>query len=270
MRLIDYVRPECVVAGVEFAGKEAVLREVARLAKMSPILEAVPEAAILDGLREREALGSTGFGNGIAIPHCRLEGIDDFVVGLISVPAGVDFDAFDGEKVTLVTFIVAPKGKTDSHIRLLSVVSQTLGIPHAMAEMAAQPTAEALRKSFLRYTLDDVAGEERTNKSLLQVFIQKEDLLRDILQALTAAESSSVVVVDAENTAAYLSHMPLFAGLWSDDPKGFNRIIVAVVERRLANEIVRRIEGITGNLDQTHGVMVTIQDLAYAAGVITT
>lgn len=268
MKLIDAVGSQCVSAQVELAGKEDVLKEVARLAVLSPILEGISEEAILEGLREREALGSTGFGKGIAIPHCRLESIDDFVVGLFSIRGGADFDSIDKEKVTFVAFIIAPQTEAESHIRLLSAVSQALSIPGALDELRAQRTPEGVREIFLRFTRDDVETRERTTMSLFHVFIQDEDRFRDILQVFTAAESSSIAVLDMENTGAYLARMPLFAGFWSDSAKGFNRLIVAVVEKRLANETVRRIEGITGSLDAATGLMVTIQDLSFASGSI--
>lgn len=268
MKLIDVVREQCVATGAGFADKAEALREFVRLAKKSPLLDDVDEQEILDGLEERESLGSTGFGRGIAIPHCRLESLEDFVVGLVSIPEGVEFDALDGEKVTFVAFIIAPEDAANSHIRLLSAVSQTLNIPGAIEEMMAQRDPVALRESFLRLTRDEVEDRERKPMSLFHVVVQDEDRFRDILQVLTASESSSIVVLETENAGVYLARMPLFAGFWHDKKRDFNRLIVALVEKRLANETVRRIEGVTGDLDDASGVMVTIQDLAYAAGSV--
>lgn len=268
MNLIETVRAECVATAAEPADKEEVLRAVARLAKLSPVLAEVPEATILQGLQAREALGSTGFGKGIAIPHCRLESIDEFVVGLMSIRDGADFDALDGDKVSLVAFIIAPESDADNHIRMLSAISQTLSIPGAIDELTAQKSPETLRESFLRLTRDDSEDSEHTTMSLFHVLVQDEDRFRDILEILTAAESNSIAVLEAENTRAYLARMPLFAGFWSDSAKGFNRLIVAVVEKRLANETVRRIESVTGSLDTVKGVLVTVQDLIYCSGSI--
>ncbi|MCK5529283.1 MAG: PTS sugar transporter subunit IIA, partial [Kiritimatiellae bacterium] len=93
MRLVDIVKSECVVAGMEASGKEDCLEKIAHIAKKSSLLDGVTEADILAGFKNREELGSTGYGHGIAIPHCRLPGVEDFVVGVITVPAGVDFDS---------------------------------------------------------------------------------------------------------------------------------------------------------------------------------
>jgi len=105
MNLIEALRRECVLAGAAPADKQAALAAIARLAKQSDRLDTVEEGRIRQALAEREALSTTGFGYGIAIPHCRLEEVSDFVVGLLSVPEGVEFDAMDGAPVKIVVFI---------------------------------------------------------------------------------------------------------------------------------------------------------------------
>lgn len=268
MKLVDVLRTECVEAQRDLASKDDILGAVAALARKSPLLRDVPEEAVVEGLRERESLGSTGFGNGIAIPHCRLAGVDEFVVGLMSLSSGVDFDAVDGAPVNLVAFIIAPQGGVNEHIRILSAISQALRQEGATSEILAQPTSEALCECFLRHTRADLDTKDRTSKHLVHAFVQNEDMFRDILQELAETESSSVVVVEAENTAVYLAKMPLFAGFWSDGDVGFCRLIIAVVEKRLTNEVLRRIEGITGNLDECQGVLVTVQEIFYSAGCL--
>ena len=109
MKLIDVLREECIVAGAQLSNKDEVLREIAQTAKKNDILKGLDEQEILAGLKARESLGSTGFGKGIAIPHCRLKSVVDFVLGIITVPSGVDFEALDAEKVNLIIFIIAPE-----------------------------------------------------------------------------------------------------------------------------------------------------------------
>jgi hypothetical protein len=95
-------------------------------------------------------------------------------------------------------------------------------------------------------------------------------VFRDILQILTGIESSSLVVVGAENASVYLSKLPLFASFWTDEPSNFGRIIIAVVNRKLSNETVRQIESVAGDLNKNTGVLVTIQDISYSAGSLGT
>lgn len=266
MKLMSVLRDECIVPGAGFADKAEAMREIVRVAKQSPILRDIEDRALLEKLEEREGLGSTGFGNGIAIPHCRLDSVTDFVVGIITIPDGVDFEALDGDPVKLIVFIVAPEEATNAHIKLLSAISQTLLIPGAVKEILAGTTPQTIFESFLRHTRADLDTKDRASKNLFHLFIQDEAIFRDLVHVLAATESGSVVTLDAENVDAYLTKTPLFAGFWSDEPRGFSRIIVAVVEKKLTNETLRRIESITGDLDECSGVLVCIHDIFYSAG----
>jgi PTS system nitrogen regulatory IIA component len=266
MKLIDVLRKECVVAGAEFADKAETLNQIAHIAKQSPILKDVSAEEILAGLQQRESLGSTGFGKGIAIPHCRLESVPDFVVGLITVPSGVDFKALDEEKVKLIIFIVAPEKETNKHLKLLSAISQTLLIPGVVEEIMKENTSEAVYESFLRHTRADIDTSKQTTKVMFSAFVQDENVFHDILERLTGIETSSVVVANTETVGAYLAKVPLFADFWRDKPGSFNRVVISVLDKGLVNEAIRRVESVTGNLSQCRGVMVIVQDISYVAG----
>ena len=266
MKLFDLLRPECVAAGLEFADKTAALHGIARLAKKSAILKDVGEGLIFQGLREREGLGSTGFGAGIAIPHCRLAEVPEFIVGIATAPSGVAFEAMDGKDVKVIVFIIAPARETNEHLRVLSAISHVLNIPGAAKELLAAGTPHALHETFLRHTRDDVDTKGHSNKHLIHLFVQNEDMFRSLLNEFTSMEATSVTVLESRNTREYLAKMPLFAGLLSDRHAGFSRTIVAVVEKTMTNEIIRRIEGITGHLDDCIDAMVTIQEVFYTAG----
>lgn len=270
MRLIDVLRKECVAVNVQLNDKADVIQEVTRLAKKCAVLDNVSEHEILDGLKARESLGSTGVGKGIAIPHCRLKSVKEFVVGIMTVPSGVDFKSPDGEKVRLIVFIIAPEVVSNQHVRLLSIISQTLLVPNALNRILASQTPEEVCENFVQDKEVEINGVQRVPKNLIHVFIQKEDVFRNIIQILTGIESSSLVVVGAENAGVYLSKVPLFASFWSDKPSDFGRIIIAVVDKNLTNEALRRIESVTGDLNKNVGVMVTVQEAFYVAGLLDT
>ncbi len=268
MTLFTALSAECIEAGASLSDKPSALRLVAKLAKASPASEGVSEAEIFAGLEQRESLGSTGFGGGIAIPHCRLDGVADFVVGLVSIPDGVDFDAMDGLAVRLIVFIVGPERESKEHIHLLSGISQTLSIPGVVDELIAARTSDALRESFLRHVRDELEAEGENGRNLFHVIVQDEDLFQDILQVFGSIESTGAVILNAENTGVYLSRIPLFADIWSDNAKRFSQLIVALVNKRITNETIRRIERITGPLKGRSDVMVVVQDVFYCAGAI--
>ena len=266
MKLIDVLRKECIDADAQFGDKADALRQIVQMAKKSSILKDVSAEEILAGLQKRESLGSTGFGKGIAIPHCHLKSVTDFVVGIITVPSGVDFEALDKEKVKLFIFIIAPEEKSNEHLKLLSAISQTLLIQGAVKEILAENTAETVCESFLRHTHAEIDTKKQTAKVVLNVFVQDETVFHEILEKLAGIETSSLVIDNTENAGAYLVKVPLFADFWRDKPSSFSKVITIVIDKGLSNETVRRIESVTGNLNENVGVMVVIQDISYIAG----
>ena len=265
MKLIDSIKPECVLAQVEVDNKDELLRLIAKTAAESDSLSGTSEENILAGLKAREELDSTGYGEGIAIPHCRLAGVEDFAVGIITLAKPIEFNAIDEQPVNFVAFIIAPDTQSNSHIRILSRISRVLQIPGAVKEMLKTESSENLRESFLRWVVDEPSSEP-ANKNLFHVFIQEEAYFEDILQVFSSIESNTAFVIEMENSSAYLAKLPLFAGFWSDNPEHFGRMIVALVGEKMTNETIRRIEQITGKLSDNPGVILTVQSLFYCDG----
>jgi len=156
MTLRAALREECVAVGDRLPDKTAVLREIARLAKRCSLLDGIEEEYIFRRLEEREALGSTGFGHGIALPHCRIEGIDEFIVGLLSLPDGAPFKTLDGRKARFFVFILAPQDYEETHIQILAGVSDVLKDAAVVKELLSKATPESLRASFIRHMPADV------------------------------------------------------------------------------------------------------------------
>jgi len=265
MKLTELLRTECIRTGSTVDDEAMALCEVAALAKKSKVLKNIPEEAILEALQERETLGTTAFGNGLAIPHCRMEGVRDFVVGLLTVPEGVSFEAEDGKKVNLLVFIIAPKENNNTHIRLLSAISQAFADQFAVQKMIAAPDSEQLRSLFLAAVQPDVSEQVSEQRNLVHVFIQDENVFHEIIETLSGLENISLNVFEGKSCGAYLTETSLYAEFLKNG-NILSRCIVAIVERNLSNEVIRRIETITGSLFECTGVMVTIQELVYSGG----
>ncbi len=262
MKLSDLLRSECIEVNSTADDKALALCEIAQLAKQSNVLRNVSEEAVLEAFQDRETLGSTAFGNGVAIPHCRVRDVKDFVVGLMTIPQGAEFEAEDRKKVQLIVFIVAPRQQSDMHIRLLSVISRALQDKTAVQKMITADSSAELRSIFLEAAGEDISEQIPLRRNLIHVFIQDDGVFREILEALCGLENISLSVSDTQRSRNFL---PLYAGLVDETSSGC-KVITAIVERRLSNEVVRRVEAITGSLLECMGVMVTVQQLEYAAG----
>ncbi len=239
--------------------KDDVLKRIAELVGDSDSED------IYNALQEREMAGSTGFGNGIALPHARLESIDSFKVGIIVSQKGIDFDAVDGKKVRIFAFIVGPKEKRTEHISILSALSRVLKSEDARKDILAAKDSEDLRKRFLSHAAPET-GKNMDNKPrcLFSVVIQRQEYFSDILELFSAEVPGEISVLEASNAGRYLHSMPLFAGYWNEKPDNFNRIILAVVDKTIMNDLVRRIQTILDG--DNEGIHIAVQDLIYSWG----
>jgi len=134
MEIVDLLSPNAVVARLRAANKKQVLQE---LAQKAAALTGIPERRIYDTLSEREKLGSTGMGQGIAIPHGRIPGIEKMTGIFAQLDHPVDFDAMDDQPVDLVFLLLAPEGAGADHCEKLRAASQ----PAALYALLTEPSA---------------------------------------------------------------------------------------------------------------------------------
>ncbi|MBX3026643.1 PTS sugar transporter subunit IIA [bacterium] len=125
MKILDILTSEALVApDLAGADKTAVLRELAHhLAQAHPAIDA---DRLVEVLWERERLGSTAIGDGIAIPHGKLPGLSGVIGAFGRHPAGVDFESLDGSPTHLFFLLVAPEDSVGQHLKALARVSRLL------------------------------------------------------------------------------------------------------------------------------------------------
>lgn len=133
--------PDAVLASVKATGKKALLADLA--SRGAPLL-GVEERRLFDRLLERERLGSTGIGGGIAIPHARLASVTQPRGLFARLGHPVDFDAIDDRPVDLVFLLVAPEGAGADHLKALARVSRLLRDRGLVEKLRATESAEAL------------------------------------------------------------------------------------------------------------------------------
>ena len=204
----------------------------------------------------------------IAIPHCSLDKTDEFVVGLLTIPGGIDFLSLDGQKTRLFFFIIGPKAKRNRHIQILSAVSKLLKTPKAVDMILEVRDSGKIRELFFNLIQYREEAKGQKGKCLFQVFIQKEEYFDDILQVFSASVQGAISVIETNNAGYYLHALPLFSAYWSESIKTFSRIILAVADKDLCNDIIRRINMVAEDIDKEAGVLITVQDLMFSSGSI--
>ena len=133
--------PEAVLASVKTSGKKALLAE---LASRAASVFALDERRLFDRLIEREALGSTGVGGGIAIPHGRMASLTTPRGLFARLAHPVAFDSIDERPVDIVFLLVAPEGAGADHLKALARVSRLLRDRNLVDKLRATENAEAL------------------------------------------------------------------------------------------------------------------------------
>jgi PTS system nitrogen regulatory IIA component len=147
IRLENILTPGRSLVNVPGGSKKAVLEEIAKL-----IGQQVPEfdwQTVYESLIAREKLGSTGFGNGIAIPHCRLKGCASPVSAVLHLERPVDFDAIDGAPVDLLFVLLVPEAATDAHLELLRQIASMLDRADVRAGLRSANSSDQLYKVVL-------------------------------------------------------------------------------------------------------------------------
>jgi len=123
MKLTEAFDPKLLLLDLAARSKEEALREIARM--ISAELD-FDERAIYRLLAQREEIGTTGMGEGVAVPHFRVHGLGRPVLGFARSKGGAEFSARDGKPVHLFAILMAPEGDPASHLQLLARVARLL------------------------------------------------------------------------------------------------------------------------------------------------
>ncbi len=263
--MIDSLRPECIRIGSSARNKEELLREISALACSSPLAGNLSPADVEKALIQREELSSTGLGDGLAIPHCSFENLQDFVVGLIVLKEGIDFDSLDGEKVNLVFFIIGSSAMRNKHIKILSSISKIMKDSKLTAGLLSASEPSEINNLLTRDKTETIQVKP-FEKCQFTIHIQDEEIFTDVLEILSSEVEGDVSVLESSNAGSYLHKLPLFSTFWNESSKSFSKVIVAVVDKRLMNDTIRRINMIRPA--EQGGILISVNDLIFHDGSI--
>jgi PTS system nitrogen regulatory IIA component len=141
MPLTDFVAPNAVIPALKVTSKKQALHELAAKAAK---LTGQNERGIFETLLQREKLGSTGIGNGIAIPHGKLPTLDRLSGVFARLDRPIDFEALDGQPVDLIFLLLAPEAAGADHLKALARVARLLRDPDVTRKLSEYIDGEAL------------------------------------------------------------------------------------------------------------------------------
>jgi PTS system nitrogen regulatory IIA component len=148
MDLSDLIEVPAVMPALKANSKKQLLQ---LLAEKASAIAGIPEREIFDTVQQRERLGSTGVGNGIAIPHGKLAGVKRITGVFARLETPIDFEALDDQPVDLVFLLLAPEGAGADHLKALSRIARVLRDPETVAKIRGTKDAAAIH-AFLSST----------------------------------------------------------------------------------------------------------------------
>jgi len=146
MKIAEFLREDLILPELRSTDKASVLREICEvIAGANPNLSAV---RLTDVLLEREKLGSTGVGDGIAIPHGKLAGLQGLLAAFGRSHAGIDFQAIDGKPTQLFFVLFAPENSAGIHLKALARISRLFKTPSFRAAILEARDAAAIHRQI--------------------------------------------------------------------------------------------------------------------------
>lgn len=143
--LHDLLTPDGIIASLKATNKKDALQELAAIAAAKTGLD---EREIFNMLLQRERLGSTGLGRGIAIPHVKLNALREIVCLFARLDVPIEYDSHDGEPVDLVFMLLAPEDASGDHLKALARISRLVREPSILDDLRNASDAAALHSAL--------------------------------------------------------------------------------------------------------------------------
>ena len=142
MKILDILRKDCIIPELRSRTKKEVLEELT--GALLNCKANLNKEALVEVLLERERLGSTGIGDGIAIPHGKIQDLDELILSFGRSTQGIEFDSMDGRPTHLFFLLIAPENSAGIHLRALAKISRLLKSAHFRQRLLEARTVEEL------------------------------------------------------------------------------------------------------------------------------
>ncbi len=151
----QYICPECIISDMKEKTKPGVIERLAETAARAE--SGLNHAKVIQVLKEREDLGSTGIGGGVAIPHGKLDGLDRMIIVVARSREGVPFDAADNRPVHVIFLLLAPNDAASQYLKTLAKISRVLRM-----EGVSQKILEAEDEEEIRAVIEEAEEKIRS------------------------------------------------------------------------------------------------------------
>lgn len=267
MDFIDMINEKACTVSLVAETKKECLVEIARLVSFAE--SDFEPSELLKAFEQREKQGSTGFENGIAIPHARLKNTDKFVLGIAVSKKGVEFESIDGKKCQIFFALVGPEENPREFLRLLAQVSRITKNASTRKEFLSAKSALLLKEIFIKHMGGESIAEKPKGKlKLFTLVLYETKYLDDISHLFLERGIRGASVVQSTGMKGVLSNVPLFADFLNflSERKEDSRTITAIIGENQVAGLVEGIESIVGDLEAHSGAAVYTTDITFMKG----
>lgn len=268
MDIFNILTEKTCVPNFSAKDKSSALRKLAEIVAVDVYEIGMEE--IYEALLQREEMGSTGFEDGIAIPHAKIPGLRDFHLAIACSRKGVPFDSVDGKRSQFFFVIIGPDERPERHLQILAQVSRISRNPNARRELSKARSPLALKETFLRYVITSPVKHKDEKSKLLVLILYEKRFLDAILELYLERGIRGVNILESSGIKDQLSNIPLFSDFLNflGERSDVSKTIMTVVPEKDVTEIVQGIEEIMGDLDKHTGAMIMALDLFYMKGTM--
>jgi PTS system nitrogen regulatory IIA component len=181
----------------EAESREEILKEFADMAAGVLADQGITSEEIYSGLYKRETSGSTAFGSGIAVPHCAVENLKNFHLGIMTVKNSIDFHAEDKQGVNFFFFILGPQKERFIHLRILSAVSKFLRENNAHKQLSTLKNPEEIISFFKNNALAYEESEHQSSleqKIIITIITENKNSIKTLTLGLDSLTESRGVI----------------------------------------------------------------------------
>jgi fructose-specific phosphotransferase system IIA component len=149
MKLSEVITVETIKVPLKATEKTAAIEELVDVLDKASL---VPnKAELLKAILEREAIRTTGIGQGLALPHGKLEGLDKLIIAVGKPASSIDFQSIDQQPVNLIVLLASPVDQTGPHIQALARISRFMTLPEFRERIARAATADEVYQTFVEH-----------------------------------------------------------------------------------------------------------------------
>ncbi|MFC1529042.1 PTS sugar transporter subunit IIA [Candidatus Latescibacterota bacterium] len=269
MDIIEMIKEKSCAPDLSPGSKDDCLKNLSRILSISA--DGFSEEELYKALLEREKLGSTGFEDGVAIPHAKVKGLDNFIISIAVSRKGIDFDSVDGKKSSLFFTVIGPDDNPQEHLKILAQISRVSRNANARKEIHHAPTPLAIKEAFVRYAGGLEPEKKRKEKNKLFIIILYEyRYFDDIIELFIEKGVEGANVIESAGIRNLLSNIPLFSDFLNflGERSDVSKTIMTLVHESEISGLVEGIEEIIGDLDKHSGAMVMALDVSFMKGTL--